>query len=103
MDLFKMAKQMKDMQGEMKKMRAALAAQSVVGEGGRGALKVELTGTMEVKKITLDPKTLEKPNVEQLEKMMEEAFAKALEKAQKLAASQLGKITGGMGGLNPFA
>ncbi len=103
MDLFKMAKQMKEMQGEMKKIRAALAEQSVIGEAGRGALQVEVTGTMEVKKVTLDPKVLEKPNAQQLEKLMEEAFGKALEKAQKLAASQVGRLTGGLGGLNPFA
>jgi nucleoid-associated protein EbfC len=100
MDLLKMAKQMKDLQGEMKKTRAALAALSVVGESARGAVKVELTGTMEVKHVTVDPQALEKPDAAQLEKWIAEALAKALEKAQKLAAAQMGRLTGG---LNPFA
>ena len=104
MDLFKMAKQMKDLQGEMKKTRAALAAQFVVWESSRGAVKVELSGAMEVKKVTINPQFLEKLDVPQLEKWMEEAMAKALEKAQKLAASQVSRLTGGLGGgLNPFA
>ena len=104
MDLFKMAKQMKDLQGEMKKTRAALAGQSVVGESSRGAVHVELSGTMEVKQVTLDPQILEKPDAAQLEKWIAEALAQALEKAQKLAASQVSRLTGGLGGgLNPFA
>ena len=103
MDLFKMAKQMHDLQGEMKKAKAALSAQSVVGEGGRGAVKVELTGAMEIKKVTVDPKVLEKPNAEQLEKMIFESVSQALERAQKLAASQLGHLTKGLGGLNPLS
>ena len=100
MNPFEMMKQMKNMQSEMKKMRSELEAQVVTGQSSRGAVVVELTGAMQVKQIKLDPRFLEKLDVAQLEKWISEAMNSALEKAQKLAASQVSRLTGGM---NPFA
>jgi len=100
MNPFEMMKQMKNMQGEMKKMRAELAAQSVTGQSSRGAVTVELTGAMQVKKVKIDPRFLEKLDIDQLEKWIAEAVNQSVEKAQKLASSQVSRLTGGM---NPFA
>lgn len=101
MNPFEMMKQMRNMQGEMKKMRAELAAVNVTGQSSRGAVTVEMTGAMQVKQVKLDPRFMEKADTAQLEKWIAEAVSQAVEKAQKVAASQVSRLTGGA--LNPFA
>ncbi len=102
MNMFNMAKKLKDMQGQMKQAKAALAAQTVIGKGGREAVIIEMNAAMDVKNVSIDQKMLEKPDKAQLEKLVKEAIEDALRRAQKTAASQMSKITGGLGGMNPF-
>jgi nucleoid-associated protein EbfC len=99
MNPFEMMKQMKNMQSEMKKIKTELAAQTVVGQSSRGAVTVELNGAMQVKQVKIDPRVLERPDAAQLEKWIAEGITQALEKAQKLAAAQMTRMTGG---INPF-
>jgi DNA-binding YbaB/EbfC family protein len=101
MSFFDMAKQLQSMQGEMKKARAVLATQTVMGKGGNGAVSIELTGTMEVKNVTIDPKLVSKQDVPALEKYVTEAVTDGLRRAQKMATSQLGSLTG-LAGKNMF-
>jgi nucleoid-associated protein EbfC len=101
MSFMNMAKQLKDMQGEMKKARAALSAISVTGKSGGNAVVVEMNGAMDIKNVTIDPKAIAKKDEKYLEKMVTEAFADALRRVQKVASSQLGSIIG-MAGKNPF-
>ncbi len=103
MNMFNMAKKMKDMQGQMKQAKAALAAQTVIGQGGREAVVIEMNAAMDIKKVTIDEKLLEKPDKAQLEKVVKEAIEDGLRRAQKAAASQMSRITGGLGGMNPFS
>lgn len=102
MSFMNMAKKLKDMRGQMKQAQAVLAAQTVTGKGGRDAVVVEMNGAMELKSIKIDPKVVEKNDVDQLEKLVKEAVGDALKRAQKVAAAQMSKLTGGMGGMNPF-
>jgi len=44
---------------------------------------------------------LKKNDVSQLEKLVKEAMADSIHRAQKLASSQIGSMTG-LGGKNPF-
>jgi nucleoid-associated protein EbfC len=99
MNPFEMMQKMKNMQSEMKKIQAELAAETVIGKSSRGAVTVELNGAMQVKRVSIDPRFLEQPEAAQLEKWVAESVAQALEKAQKLAASRMTRMTGG---INPL-
>lgn len=101
MSFMNMAKQLKDMQNEMKKARAVLSAQTVTGKSGGNAVVVEMNGAMDIKNVTVDPKAIAKQDAKYLEKMVTEAFADALRRVQKMAGAQLGSITG-MAGKNSF-
>ncbi|MCD4812890.1 YbaB/EbfC family nucleoid-associated protein [bacterium] len=101
MSFLDMAKQLKNMQGEMKKARTVLAAQTVIGKAGREDVVIELSGAMEVKNVKIKPDLIEKNDVSQLEKLVKEAMADSIHRAQKLASSQIGSMTG-LGGKNPF-
>lgn len=101
MSFMNMAKQLKNMQSEMKKAKIMLSAQSVTGKSGAGAVMVEMNGAMDIKQVTIDPKAIEKQDAKYLEKMVAEAFSDALRRVQKMAGAQLGSITG-MAGKNPF-
>jgi DNA-binding YbaB/EbfC family protein len=102
MNMLNMAKKLKDMQGQMKQAKAALAAQTVTGQAGRNAVVIEMNGVMEVKQVTIDAQLLEKQDKPQLEKLVQEALNDALKRVQKVAAAQMGRITGGLGGMSPF-
>jgi len=95
MGFMDMAKQVRNLQ----KARAALAAQSVTGTGGRGTVTVEMNGAMQVKTVKIDPQVFDKKDAAGLEKAVAEAFNDAVNRAQKVVASQLSQM-GGLGGLN---
>lgn len=94
MNLFNMAKQMQSMQAELKKARSTLKNLSAEGQAAGGAVRVELSGSMEVKRIHLDPALVAQNDARRLESLVQEALSQALSRVQRLAASQLGSISG---------
>lgn len=94
MSIFDLAKQLQQMQSEMKKAQDLLATKTVVGSGAGGAVIVELTGTMEVKQVTIDPQLAARQDVPALQKAVSEAVEDGLRQVHKLASSQLSGLTG---------
>jgi DNA-binding YbaB/EbfC family protein len=60
---------------------------------------VEVTGDLHVKSIKIAPEAVDPEDVEMLQDLVLAAVNEALRSAQELAASKLGGITGGLGGL----
>jgi hypothetical protein len=60
---------------------------------------VKITGDLELKAITIDPQAVDPDDVELLQDMVHAAVNEGMRKAQELAATKLGGITGGLGGL----
>lgn len=102
MNLLQMAKQMQNMQSEMKKVRALLAGRTVTGQGGRGSVSITLNGIYQVREVKIDPGLLDQPDAAHLEKLVAEALREVLDKTQKLAASQVSHLTGNLPGPNPL-
>jgi nucleoid-associated protein EbfC len=96
MNPFELAKQMKTLQAEMKKAREELASQSVTGSAANGAVTIELSGSMQVRRVRIDPALREGREAARLEQYVAEALTAALGRAQKLAAAQLSRLTPGM-------
>lgn len=96
MNPFDLAKQMRSLQAEMKKAREELATQSVTGSAANGGVTIELTGAMQVKRVHIDPALREGREAARLEQYLTEALTAALNRAQKLAASHLSRLTPGL-------
>jgi DNA-binding YbaB/EbfC family protein len=84
------------MQDRFQQIQEELQHQTIAGSSGGGMVKVEVTGTGQVKHITLDPTVVNPADVEMLEDLILVAITDAQQKAQTAAQEQMGKVTGGM-------
>lgn len=96
MDMGKLMKQAQKMQEAMVKAQEELALQVVEGTSGGGVVTVTATGGMEVTGIKIKPEAVDPDDIETLEDLVLAAVKDALGKANQLAQSQMGGITGGM-------
>ena len=92
-DLQKMAR---EMQANMAKAQEELAAATVEGSAGGGAVTVVLTGTQDVKSVKIQKDAVDPDDVETLQDLVLAAFTDALKKSRELAAQRLGSVTGGL-------
>jgi DNA-binding YbaB/EbfC family protein len=92
-DLQKMAR---EMQANMAKAQEELAAATVEGTAGGGAVVVVLTGTQDIKSVKIQKDAVDPEDVETLQDLVLAAFSDALKKSRELAAQRLGGVTGGL-------
>jgi DNA-binding YbaB/EbfC family protein len=90
--------QVAQMQAEMAKAQAALAAEQVQGTAGGGAVTASVTGSGELVSIKLSPDVVDPADVEMLEDLIVAAVSDALRASRALQESRLGGIAGGMAG-----
>ena len=92
-DLQKMAR---EMQANMAKAQEELAAATVEGTAGGGAVVVVLTGTQDIKSVKIQKDAVDPEDIETLQDLVLAAFTDALKKSRELAAQRLGGVTGGL-------
>ena len=92
-------KQAQKMQQDMMQAQEALKDEIVEASAGGGMVKVVVTGDLDIKSITIDPEAVDPEDVELLQDMVLAAVNEGLRSAQELAASKMGGIAGGLGGL----
>ena len=92
-DLQKMAR---EMQANMAKAQEELAAATVEGTAGGGAVVVVLTGTQDIKSVKIQKDAVDPDDVDTLQDLVLAAFTDALKKSRELAAQRLGGVTGGL-------
>lgn len=85
-------KKIKKMQADMKRVQDELAVKTVTKTAGGGVVAVEISGTLEIKKVTIEPEALE--DREMLEDLLVAAVNEAMREAQELSASEMAKVTG---------
>jgi nucleoid-associated protein EbfC len=91
-----MMKQVQKMQADMARAQEELAGEFVEASAGGGAVKVTMSGTLEVSRVVIDPQAVDPDDVDMLQDMVEAAVNEAVRMAQELAASKMARITGGM-------
>ena len=91
-------KQAAKMQRQMQEAQAQLADQIVDASSGGGAVKVTASCDGVVKSIRIDPDAVDAEDISMLEDMVLGAVNQALEKGRETQSSEMGKLTGGMGG-----
>jgi DNA-binding YbaB/EbfC family protein len=94
-----MMRQVQKMQTEMAKAQEQLKHESVEASAGGGMVTVKVSGELEVLEVKIDPEGVDPDDVELLQDMVQAATNEALRSAQELAASKMGAVTGGLGGL----
>ena len=92
----RMMAQIQRMQNQLAKAQEELAALTVEGTAGGGAVKVTMNGHRELRSIAIAPEAVDPEDVETLEEMITAAFNDASKKAQDLSESKLGGLTGGL-------
>ena len=91
-----MMKQAQQMQKQMVKMQEEIESARGEYTAGGGVVKVVVTGKMTVESIEIDPDVLDGEDVEMLQDLILSAINGGLSKAQEMAASKMGAITGGL-------
>ncbi|TWO71960.1 YbaB/EbfC family nucleoid-associated protein [Caenimonas sedimenti] len=91
-------KQAQAMQDNIKKAQDELALMEVSAESGAGLVKVTMTCTHDVKRVTIDPSLLGEDK-DMLEDLVAAAFNAAVRKAEDTKNEKMGKLTAGMPGL----
>jgi nucleoid-associated protein EbfC len=94
-----MLKQVQKMQEEMMAAQESLKDEVVEASAGGGMVTVSVTGDLHVTAIKIDPQAVDPDDVELLQDMVLAAVNEGIRAAQELAASKLGGIAGGLGGL----
>ncbi len=92
-DLQRMAR---EMQANMERAQQELAGATVEGKAGGGAVTVVMTGTQELRSVTIAKDAVDPDDVETLQDLVLAALNDALAKSKDLAAQRLGGVTGGL-------
>ena len=92
-----MMKKVQKMQNQMKKMQDELKRKTVEVTSGGGAVKIVMNGEKKVESMTIDPAAVDPEDVEMLQDLITAAFNEATQKVDEMMASEMGKLTSGLG------
>jgi DNA-binding YbaB/EbfC family protein len=84
---------------KMKKLQKELQKQVITVEKGDGAVRVEITGEQKIKKITIDPESVDLDDIGQLERYVEDAVKEAIQESQRAATEKMQPMMGALGNL----
>lgn len=96
MNIQQMMRQAQKMQAKMTEVQDALKDETVETSAGGGAVKVVVTGDLQVRSIVVDPSLLDPAEVEMVQDILTAAVNEAIRSAQQLAADRMSAVTGGM-------
>ena len=91
-----MLQQVQKMQRDMEQAQEALKHETVEASAGGGMVKVQVSGDLQVKAVTIAPEAADPEDVEMLCDLVLAAVNEALRAAQELAAERMGGATGGL-------
>ncbi len=92
MDQMKMINQLRKAQKDLKN-------EIVEVEAGDGAVVVQINGELKIKKISIDPKSVDLDNIHQLERWLENCLRDGYAKAQEIASEKMKPLMGKLGNL----
>ena len=91
-----MMRQAQQLQKQMAKMQEEIENSKIENSVGGGVVKVGVPGKMIVESIEIDPEVVDAEDVEMLQDLVQTAINGAIEKAQELASTKMGALTGGL-------
>ena len=84
----------------LRKAQKDLKNEIVEVEAGDGAVVVQITGELKVKKVTIDPTRVDLDDISELERWIENCFRDGYAKAQEIATDKMKPLMGQLGGLS---
>jgi DNA-binding YbaB/EbfC family protein len=94
--LNQMLRQVQKMQEDMAVAQSALADETVDVSAGGGMVKAVVTGTGEIRSITIDPTVVDPDDVEMLEDLVLAICNEAQRASQGLQTQRMGSVTEGI-------
>lgn len=95
-------KQAQRMQKQMEDTTKELEEKEYEATAGGGVVKVKINGKKEITELHLDEEVVDKDDIEMLEDLVIAAVNEAIRMQDEDQKTQMGKITGGLGGGFPF-
>jgi nucleoid-associated protein EbfC len=89
--------QAQQVQQQLMEAQEALANSEVHGQAGGGLVQVTMKGSGEVVAVAIDPKVVDRSDVETLQDLIVGAIADAAQAAAELQAEKMGPLAGGLG------
>lgn len=87
------------MLNKLRKAQSDLKKEIIEVEAGDGAVVVQITGELKIKKININPEMVDLEDISELEHWIEIAVRDGLTKAQEVAAEKMKPLMGGLGNL----
>ena len=84
----------------LRKAQTDLKNEIVEVEAGDGAVVVQITGELKVKKVSIDPSRIDLDDISELERWIENCFRDGYAKAQEIATDKMKPLMGQLGGLS---
>ena len=91
MNINQLMKEAKKMQADMEKSQAELASQDFEATAGGGAVSVKVSGSKEIKEITIKKDVVDPDDVEMLQDLILTCVNEALRKVDSAQAASMGK------------
>lgn len=98
-DMSQILQQAQKMQEQLMSAQEELANAEVTGTAGGGLVTAVVSGSGELKSLTIDPKVVDPEDTETLADLVVAAVRDGSSAAQKLASDAMGPLAGGLGGL----
>jgi DNA-binding YbaB/EbfC family protein len=98
LDLQQLMQQAQQMQAQLVSAQEELSEAEVHGTAGGGMVTVTMSGSGEVKSISIDPSVVDPDDVETLEDLIVAALHAAAEEQHQLAEQKMGPFTAGLPG-----
>ena len=84
----------------LRKAQKDLKNEIVEVEAGDGAVVVQITGELKVKKVSIDPSRIDLDDISELERWIENCFRDGYAKAQEIATDKMKPLMGQLGGFS---
>ncbi len=84
----------------LRKAQKDLKNEIVEVEAGDGAVVVQITGELKVKKVAIDPSRVDLDDISELERWIENCFRDGYAKAQEIATDKMKPLMSQLGGLS---
>ena len=93
----KMIKQMQQAQNQILKLQKEVEARTVEATSGGGVVRAVVSGGKNLLELHLDPELLQEDDIEMVQDLIISAVNEALRQADEMVASEMQKLTGGLG------
>ncbi|MGH3434141.1 MAG: YbaB/EbfC family nucleoid-associated protein [Thermocrispum sp.] len=97
-DMQAILEQAQQMQQQLMTAQQELADAEITGTAGGGLVSAVVSGDLELKSLSIDPKVVDPDDVETLADLVVAAVRDATAAAQKMSAEKFGPLAGGLGG-----